>query len=74
MEEKKFDYNSLIGMILLGGIMLWYFNTNKPEITPKKSEKKNRKSCKIDYNNSKNWKNECYNFCKRFPEKSCIDQ
>jgi len=34
MEQKKFDYNSFIGMILLGGIMLWYFNTNKPEITP----------------------------------------
>lgn len=34
MEEKKFDYNSLIGMMLLGAIMLWYFNTNAPEITP----------------------------------------
>ena len=34
MEEKKFDYNSLIGMILLAAIMLWYFNTNAPEITP----------------------------------------
>ena len=33
MEQKKFDYNSFIGMILLGGIMLWYFNTNKPEVT-----------------------------------------
>ncbi len=32
MEQKKFDYNSFIGMILLGAIMLWYFNTNKPEI------------------------------------------
>jgi YidC/Oxa1 family membrane protein insertase len=31
MEQKKFDYNSFIGMILLGGIMLWYFNTNKTE-------------------------------------------
>ena len=34
MEQKKFDYNSFIGMILLAGIMLWYFNTNKPEIDP----------------------------------------
>ncbi|PQJ78080.1 membrane protein insertase YidC [Polaribacter porphyrae] len=34
MEQKKFDYNSFIGMILLAGIMLWYFNTNKPEVTP----------------------------------------
>lgn len=30
MEQKKFDYNSFIGMILLGGILFWYFNTNKP--------------------------------------------
>ena len=27
MEQKKFDYNSLIGMILLGAIFLWYANT-----------------------------------------------
>ncbi len=33
MEQKKFDYNSFIGMLLLGGIMLWYFNTNQPEVT-----------------------------------------
>jgi len=37
MEQKKFDYNSFIGMILLGAIMLWYFNTNKPEIAPEKT-------------------------------------
>ena len=37
MEQKKFDYNSFIGMILLGGIMLWYFNTNKPEDIEEKS-------------------------------------
>ena len=34
MEQKKFDYNSFIGMILLGGIMLWYFYTNAPEVEP----------------------------------------
>ncbi|WP_298778607.1 membrane protein insertase YidC [uncultured Polaribacter sp.] len=34
MEQKKFDYNSFIGMILLGGIMLWYFNTNAPKENP----------------------------------------
>jgi YidC/Oxa1 family membrane protein insertase len=34
MEQKKFDFNSFIGMILLAGIMLWYFNTNKPKIDP----------------------------------------
>ena len=38
MEQKKFDYNSFIGMILLGAIMLWYFSENKPEIEPEKSK------------------------------------
>lgn len=37
MEQKKFDYNSFIGMILLGAIMLWYLNTNKPEDIEQKS-------------------------------------
>ncbi|CAL2084132.1 Membrane protein insertase YidC [Tenacibaculum sp. 190524A05c] len=32
MEEKKFDFNSFIGMLLLGGILLWWMNSNKPEI------------------------------------------
>ena len=40
MEKKPFDYNSFIGMILLGGIMLWYLNTNKPEIDPEKTDTK----------------------------------
>ncbi|QOD61783.1 membrane protein insertase YidC [Polaribacter haliotis] len=31
MEQKKFDFNSFIGMILLGGIILWWMNTNSPE-------------------------------------------
>jgi len=30
MEEKKFDLNSLIGFVLLGAIMLWYFYNNQP--------------------------------------------
>lgn len=30
MEEKKFDFNSLIGFILLGLIMVWYFYMNQP--------------------------------------------
>ena len=38
MEQKKFDYNSFIGMLLLAGIMLWYFNTNKPEIEPETTD------------------------------------
>ena len=35
MEEKKFDVNSFIGMILIGGILLWWMNSTQPEITPK---------------------------------------
>ena len=40
MEEKKFDKNSFIGMLLLGAIMLWYLYTNKPkeELKPTKTE------------------------------------
>ncbi|MEX6625349.1 membrane protein insertase YidC [Tenacibaculum salmonis] len=34
MEEKKFDVKSFIGMLLLGGILLWWMNTRKPEVTP----------------------------------------
>ncbi len=48
MEEKKFDYNSLIGMILLGAIMLWYFNTNAPEISPEEPTKKVEKVVKSE--------------------------
>ncbi|NVJ88607.1 MAG: membrane protein insertase YidC [Flavobacteriaceae bacterium] len=38
MEQKKFDYNSFIGMLLLGGIMLWYLNTNQPEVEPEQTQ------------------------------------
>ncbi|MCL7764241.1 membrane protein insertase YidC [Polaribacter sp. Z014] len=33
MEQKKFDINSFIGMVLLGGILLYWINTNKPDET-----------------------------------------
>ena len=36
MEEKKFDLNSIIGFVLLGGIMLWWMYTNQP--TPEELE------------------------------------
>ena len=42
MEEKKFDINSLIGFILLGAIMMWYFYTNQPtpeELAKQKTER-----------------------------------
>lgn len=34
MEQKKFDLNSFIGMLLLGAILLWYFNSQAPEVEP----------------------------------------
>lgn len=30
MEEKKFDINSIIGFVLIFGIMLWYFYQSRP--------------------------------------------
>jgi YidC/Oxa1 family membrane protein insertase len=41
MEEKKFDLNSLIGFVLLGAIMIWYFYNNQPtpeQIATQKAE------------------------------------
>lgn len=38
MEEKKFDFNSLLGMLLLGAILLWWMNTQqKEEIQPEQT-------------------------------------
>ena len=37
MEQKKFDLNSFIGMLLLGGILLWWMNSRKPEVTTETS-------------------------------------
>ncbi|QMU64462.1 MAG: membrane protein insertase YidC [Flavobacteriaceae bacterium] len=34
MEQKKFDLNSFIGMLLIGAILLWYFNSQTPKTTP----------------------------------------
>jgi len=34
MEQKKFDSNSFIGLLLLGAIMLWFMYTNQDEVTP----------------------------------------
>ena len=31
MEQKKFDLNSFIGMVLLGGILIWWMNTSQTE-------------------------------------------
>ena len=40
MEDKKFDFNSLIGFVLLGAIMLWWMYTNQPTPEELEAEKK----------------------------------
>jgi len=44
MEEKKFDLNSLIGFVLLGGIMLWWMYTNQPSEAEKVQQAKAKDS------------------------------
>ena len=34
MEQKKFDVNSFIGMLLLGAILLWWMSTREQEELP----------------------------------------
>ena len=34
MEQKNFDKNSFIGILLLGAIMLWFMYTNQEELQP----------------------------------------
>ncbi len=34
MEQKKFDVNSFIGMILIGGILLYWMYSSQPEVDP----------------------------------------
>ena len=34
MEQKKFDANSFIGILLLGAIALWFMYSSQEEITP----------------------------------------
>lgn len=47
MEEKKFDVNSFIGMILIGGILLWWMNSNQPEIN-QNTETKSKQQINAD--------------------------
>ncbi|HEX8015345.1 MAG TPA: membrane protein insertase YidC, partial [Flavobacterium sp.] len=42
MEEKKFDLNSIIGFVLIFGILIWIMYQNKPsekEIAAEKAKK-----------------------------------
>lgn len=57
MEEKKFDLNSFIGMILIGGILLWWMNSNQAKIDPSKktSDAKVTEDVKKDLNTPINY-------------------
>ncbi|MCA0931700.1 membrane protein insertase YidC [Lutimonas saemankumensis] len=50
MEEKKFDLNSLIGFVLLGAIMIYYFYTNQP--TPEQIEQRRAEQVQDSINQS----------------------
>jgi YidC/Oxa1 family membrane protein insertase len=39
MEEKKFDLNSVIGFVLIGGILIWMLYMNKPSEAEIQAEK-----------------------------------
>ena len=42
MEEKKFDFNSIIGFVLIFGILIWIMYQNQPsekEIAAEKAKK-----------------------------------
>lgn len=39
MEQKKFDFNSLIGFLLIGGILIWMLYLNKPSEEEIQAEK-----------------------------------
>jgi len=39
MEEKKFDFNSLVGFLLIGGILIWMLYLNKPTEEELQAEK-----------------------------------
>lgn len=41
MEEKKFDFNSLIGFLLIGAILIWVMYTNQPSPEEKQEAKAN---------------------------------
>ena len=46
MEEKKFDVNSLIGFLLIGGILLWMLYNNQP--TPEEIEAEKAKTEQVE--------------------------
>ena len=48
MEEKKFDVNSLIGFVLIGGILIWMLYLNKPSEEEIQAEKAKTEAAKSE--------------------------
>jgi len=54
MEQKKFDVNSFIGMILLGGIIFWWMSTQEPETDTTNDKTKTEITASPETNNTLN--------------------
>ena len=54
MEQKKFDVNSFIGMILLGGIIFWWMSTQEPEVDTTNDKTKTEITTVPETNNTAN--------------------
>ena len=51
MEEKKFDINTIIGFVLMAGIMLWWLYTSQP--TPEELEAEKNKTEQVQEETTK---------------------
>ena len=49
MEEKKFDLNSIIGFLLIGGILMWLMYQNQP--TPEEIEAQKKEQVEVEQQN-----------------------
>ncbi len=49
MEEKKFDLNSIIGFLLIGGILMWLMYQNQP--TPEEIEAQKNEQVQVEHQN-----------------------
>ncbi len=60
MEEKKFDVNSIIGFVLLLGIMLWYLYQNQPTPEELAAQEKTKQEQVDNQTNSVTTKTDAY--------------
>ncbi len=73
-EKKKFDFNALIGFILIGGIILYMLNTNQSDATDNDENKQTTEE--TDFSTSENTTEtsaDTTNFEEQIAEKSVAD-